>query len=357
MNINTLHTYLADPTQIKRSDIQELKQLLEQYPYVQAIRSLYLKALYSNESTSYNQELKKTAAYTLDRDILFNFIVSDDFTVYRPLELPKEEEQQPEATAPLPTDKQDVKENKDREPEQNISALLESISKVAYAITKEDRRSVEENPKQQESIAEPTVEPTNVSVATTYESTVLTLDQQKQRENDEQSPEEIRTESPVEVLENKLEIGKPLAFEAEEKYSFQEWLQLSKQQPILRDSSTESDDSPQEEPEKLEIITKDEKKFQESLEKKQAMIDKFIETNPKIIPTKKATASPINIELSLQENTSLMTETLAKIYLEQKKYQKAIQAYEILILKYPEKSSFFANQILDIKALQQHNSL
>nr|WP_237717485.1 hypothetical protein [Myroides injenensis] len=51
-----------------------------------------------------------------------------------------------------------------------------------------------------------------------------------------------------------------------------------------------------------------------------------------------------------------MTETLAKIYLEQRKYQKAIQAYEILILKYPEKSSFFADQILDIKALQQHNS-
>ena len=52
----------------------------------------------------------------------------------------------------------------------------------------------------------------------------------------------------------------------------------------------------------------------------------------------------------------LMTETLAKVYLEQKKYQKAIQAYEILILKYPEKISFFANRISDIKALQQNNS-
>jgi hypothetical protein len=50
-----------------------------------------------------------------------------------------------------------------------------------------------------------------------------------------------------------------------------------------------------------------------------------------------------------------MTETLARVYLEQKKYQKAIQAYEILILKYPEKSSFFADRILDIKHLQQNN--
>jgi hypothetical protein len=35
--------------------------------------------------------------------------------------------------------------------------------------------------------------------------------------------------------------------------------------------------------------------------------------------------------------TSLMTETLAKVYLEKKNIKKAIQAYEILILKYPEK--------------------
>jgi hypothetical protein len=51
-----------------------------------------------------------------------------------------------------------------------------------------------------------------------------------------------------------------------------------------------------------------------------------------------------------------MTETLAKVYLEQKKYNKAIQAYEILILKYPEKSSFFADQINEIKNLQQNNN-
>jgi hypothetical protein len=50
-----------------------------------------------------------------------------------------------------------------------------------------------------------------------------------------------------------------------------------------------------------------------------------------------------------------MTETLAKVYLEQK-ISKAIQAYEILILKYPEKSSFFADRITNIKILQQNNN-
>ena len=49
-----------------------------------------------------------------------------------------------------------------------------------------------------------------------------------------------------------------------------------------------------------------------------------------------------------------MTETLAHVYLEQKKYEKAITAFTILSLKYPEKSSFFANQIKAIKNLQKN---
>ena len=50
-----------------------------------------------------------------------------------------------------------------------------------------------------------------------------------------------------------------------------------------------------------------------------------------------------------------MTETLAKIYLQQKKYKKALYAYQILSLKYPEKNGFFANQIKTIKQLQQNS--
>ncbi len=52
---------------------------------------------------------------------------------------------------------------------------------------------------------------------------------------------------------------------------------------------------------------------------------------------------------------SLMTETLARIYLEQKNYNKAIQSYKILSLKYPEKSSFFADQLKLIVELKDNN--
>ena len=91
-------------------------------------------------------------------------------------------------------------------------------------------------------------------------------------------------------------------------------------------------------------------------QKKNELIDKFIETSPKIPPVNQESIIPsVFFEPSKADNSYLMTETLARVYLEQKKFQKAIQAYEILILKYPEKSSFFADRILDIKNLQQNN--
>ena len=41
----------------------------------------------------------------------------------------------------------------------------------------------------------------------------------------------------------------------------------------------------------------------------------------------------------------IVTETLAKVYLEQEHYEKAKEAYRQLCLKYPPKSSLFASQI------------
>ncbi|GIJ97718.1 hypothetical protein [Capnocytophaga stomatis] len=91
----------------------------------------------------------------------------------------------------------------------------------------------------------------------------------------------------------------------------------------------------------------------DNVAKKFYLIDKFLETNPKIEPTKDYSS---NVNLANEVKTDprqLMTETLAQVYVNQKKYKQAIQAYEILILKNPEKSAYFASQIQEIKNLQQ----
>lgn len=138
-----------------------------------------------------------------------------------------------------------------------------------------------------------------------------------------------------------------MEFSKQETHSFAEWLKLSKLTPINREEEVP------------EVPKKEEKtsEIKEPISKKMELIDKFIETNPKIAPVKNSPQSPVNIERSTQDNSMLMTETLARVYLEQKKYSKAIQAYQILILKYPEKSVFFADRISDIKIIQQNNNL
>ena len=95
-----------------------------------------------------------------------------------------------------------------------------------------------------------------------------------------------------------------------------------------------------------------ESKKLEPLKNKLSIIDRFIEADPKISPMEKnePIESLINGDFNSEE---LMTESLAKILLRQKKYKKAIKAYKILSLKYPKKMVFFAGQIQKIKKLQQ----
>ena len=88
-------------------------------------------------------------------------------------------------------------------------------------------------------------------------------------------------------------------------------------------------------------------------------IEKFIEKNPTINKLKKNKANGPDFNTGLKNSFSpeeLMTETLAKIFVRQEKYNKAIQAYKILILKYPEKNTLFANEIDRLKKLKKNNT-
>lgn len=62
------------------------------------------------------------------------------------------------------------------------------------------------------------------------------------------------------------------------------------------------------------------------------------------------------VEKSTTENDDIITETLAAIYFQQKNYDKALNAYKKLSLKYPEKSIYFATQIEEIEKIKNTNS-
>lgn len=87
--------------------------------------------------------------------------------------------------------------------------------------------------------------------------------------------------------------------------------------------------------------------------RKYALLDAFLERNPKIVPSDKIKEIDIDAASSIEDN-NLITETMAQLYMSQKQFKKAIEAYKSLILKFPEKSSFFAIQIQEAQRLIDH---
>ena len=320
MNVSSYNYLINKPDEINETQTLALEKVLDEFPYFQSARALRLKGLYNQNSYKYNFALKVTAAHTTDRTALFDFITSESFIAIQKKIYEKKIKELHDITV---VDSVIIQKEEVTESIINTNTLEKSI------LT---------------SIKEATQIPAEENIITSIEELEIV-------NSTKQSIHTPIIEESIEILQEetktaaeKLEIGKPLDFSKSETHSFQQWLQISRIQPIIRENTKEDNPTT-----KAPALDEDKKK-------KAELIDKFIETSPKISPIKPGVVFTPNIELNKEDHSYLMTETLAKVYLEQKKYQKAIQAYEILILKYPEKSSFFVDRIKDIKIVQQNNN-
>ena len=292
MTAENFNHLIKNPSQLKLSDLSLLSEVIEKYPYFQAPRAVRLKSLKEQENYLYNQKLKETAAYTVDRGVLFDFITSKVFTTTKTAIREKEALEEPTHQEVIEEKTIETQETtKDSIPEIIAKATSKNISEEAITMTNEEANQI--------------VDPFLF----------------EEKSNEKTIPEIIK-------------INAPLSFEKGETHSFSEWLKLTSLQPIVRE------ETPPESPKKKLIES--------------SLIDNFLKNNPKISPVKKDLPT---IDFAKQNNIpteDLMTETLAKVYLAQHNYKKAIQAYKILSLKNHEKSGLFADQIRAIEKLQNN---
>ncbi|MHA7843617.1 MAG: hypothetical protein ACX93I_09875 [Winogradskyella sp.] len=296
-------TYLLQhPEAVTATQTDALMAKINEFPYFQPLRALYLKGLKQKESYKYNNALKVTAAHTADRSVLFDYITSEVFN-------------------------QNQISNQIKQNSENIKSIevkdIDDIS-VYKSVTIDD--ALKEHIKATEGVLDPNLFEAKLKEETPkIEDSIIAVD-----------VENIKPEE-------KLNIGKPLEFDKNESHSFTEWLKITSFKPIEREVDPES--------ENIQESTS------QPLANKLDIIDKFISENPKIKPVTSHTPKPKLVNNNDDVSDSLMTETLARIYLEQKNYDKAIQSYKILSLKYPEKSSFFADQIKLVEELKDNNTI
>jgi len=252
MTCTELYEWIADPSQLTKSSLQELRQVMVDYPYFHAVRLLYLKNLASLKDVRFEKDLKKMSVFIPDRSVLYHLINANPST---------------------------VDENKEQKP----APPCKNKTEIAFEVIEK---------------APPAVEPG------------------EPEENDFISSYVSKPITPLNVAD------------------YSSWVAHN-----LEDIPTEDGTG-------IRL-------------KHHELIDSFIAVESNLLGqraspaiAKKDVNSTIDNEISKFEpnekislDDSYFTETLARVYIGQKRYEKALEIIKVLSLKYPKKNRYFADQI------------
>lgn len=426
MNREQFIKYCSDFSLLNSKSLDEIRLLIEEFPYFQSAWVLYAKNLHTLKDVRFENKLKTAAVYVPDRKNLAAIIRAEVFKdiphisgisaleITKPI--PRSVETQllsPEIEPIVPETNELVGFIDNSLPEIEDEKLETEKEIELKVILCENTESVDakelpivvipELPKlntniKTETIEEekydPVLETENINLAVTnieeVGEEVLEIIQEsvgfiEEKNLSEVTETESETERLTRIIEKRLrELGinekvitdkpKPekISIVTVEKVEAVEFLdivennnQAKETQDIRFDDfefldfdfeeeiSGRTEELKAEKKEEISSFTKENAINSELIKpQKIDLIDKFLAANPRIVPDRQFVSNGTAAMRSvLLDEDELFSETLARIYIGQEHFEKAILTYEKLCLKYPEKSIYFVGQIEKIKEI------
>ncbi len=329
MTREQFYNAVDNPDSITPDVVDSLAQMVRHFPYFHAGWMLFAKGLHDSGSAHFSAELKKASIHVWDRGALF-WLVNGRDENGAPVRKPRpSEESQPQQLPP-------AKPATAVAPQSQQSESLQSADvnqSDAEATHVADAPSQSPLPQRPETL--PSAPPAEPRPKTKVLSPV--------------SPVTPDYFSGVSDELDGLDLGSPaqptstyeLSYSDDhlrrpaERYTFADWLDYVSERSNIKEEEAQQDRHT----------------------KQNRLIDKFLEEPVERIqasPSRSITQSDAKRieEQSVSENDDILTETLASIYLKQKQFDRAVNIFKKLSLKYPEKSSYFASRIADIQKQQ-----
>lgn len=307
MEKKQLYKLIENPSLINEQDIKLLNSLINRYPYFYPARVLELFGLKESKSAEFNQKLKQTAALSPNRYNLF--------LTLNPAPSKTASHKELDAT---PTETKASPESETKTTTGATFQLDETQSVDALSEIKDD--------------STPTQEARQKTEGELLE--LGDLSEPRHHKTDEEAyldPLLYTLEVPEGFINND-----PLADAGFGRFNREDTAALTGKK-----LSTEK----QHETKKTE---KKKKPVDQA-----ALIETFIETNPRIVPKQRPEELPeVQEDISLssiKEPEDAISESLAAIHIAQGHNSRAISIYEKLCLRFPEKRAYFVAQIERLK--------
>jgi|GEM_PF-6297398 len=309
MNKQRINEIIASPGSLQYgSDLGVVNELIHSFPYFSTPYLMLSRMLHNENSIYFDKNLKISAAYIGNREVLYNYIhekaITDDS----------------KAVDFHPSDDKLI--NQDTKKDHSSYAVSEHIAPIVPIEKEPEPVSTNES----KAIEPQIIKPLGNTVSELFQYPVSDYFGQYYKKSAE----------PVEAKEIQTPAIPVSVYTLSDKKSFSGWLDALES----RSKNAGAGKLPEKPVTEL-------KKSSEA----KTLIDKFINTEPKIRPQQLKMYKPEDMaKLSVIEDHHIATETMADIYLKQGLKTKALEIFQQLILKFPEKSGYFAARIREIQS-------